>query len=71
MSEATTDAEEVVEEHTEQQEEATVSDCESASEEVDGRDAEQESTGFSDDFDSENEDEEQDESEDVGMAMSM
>ena len=34
MSEATTDVEEVAEEHTEQQEEAIVSDCESVFEKV-------------------------------------
>ena len=75
VSEALTDAEEVAEEHTEQQEETAVSEYESASEEVEEEPEERENTDFSDEFDGENEDEdlgeEQDETEDVGMAMSM
>ena len=75
MSEAPTDSERVVEEHTERQETAAVSDCESVSEEVGEQPEEQESTDFSDDLETEDTDEdeelddEQDESE--GMAMGM
>ena len=75
VSEVQTDAEEVAEEHTKQQEETAVSEYESASEEVEEEPEERENADFSDDFDGENEDEdmdeEQDESEDVGMSMSM
>ena len=75
VSEAPTDGEGVTEEYTEQEEEAAVSDPESASEEVGEEPEEQENTDFSNDFDGENEDEdideEQDEVEDVGMAMVM
>ena len=84
MSEAPTDSERVAEEHTERQETAAVSDCESVSEEVGEQPEEQESTDFSDDFDSESEEyenpdededldesENQNESEDMGMAMGM
>ncbi len=75
MSEAPTDSERVVEEHTERQETAAVSDCESVSEEVGEEPEEQESTDFSDDFDDEDEDldesEDQDESEEMGMSMGM
>ena len=70
MSDVPTDAEEVAEEHTEQQEEAAVSDFESISEEVGEEPEERESADYS-----ENEDEdlgeERDEAEDVGIAMSM
>ena len=84
VNEAPTDSERVVEEHTERQETAAVSDCESVSEDVGEQPEEQESADFSDDFDDESEesenpdededldeDEEQDESEDMGMAMGM
>lgn len=84
MGEASTDSERVTEEHTERQETAAVSDCESASEEVGEQPEEQESTDFSDDFDGESEEyenpdededldesEDQDESEDMGMSMGM
>ena len=55
VSGATTDAKEVAEEHTEQQEEAAASDCESVSAEVGAKDVEQENNDFSEDFDSGNE----------------
>ncbi len=84
VSEAPTDSERVTEEHTEQQETATVNDCESVSEEVGEQPEEQEGTDFSDDFDDENEESEnpdededldeskdQDESEKMGMSMGM
>lgn len=75
MSEAPTDSERVVEEHTERQETAAVSDCESVFEEVGEEPEEQESTDFSDNFDDEDEDldesEDQDESEEMGMSMGM
>lgn len=69
MGEAPTDSERVTEEHTERQETAAVSNCESVSEEVGEQPEEQESTDFSDDFDdeseeSENPDEDLDENED-------
>ena len=84
MGEASTDSERVTEEHTERQETAAVSDCESASEEVGEQPEEQESPDFSDDFDDESEEyespdededmdegEDQDESEEMGMSMGM
>lgn len=84
MDEAPTAPERAAEEHTEQQETAAVSDCESFSEEVGEQPEEQESADFSDDFDDESEEfensdededldesEDQDESEDMGMSMGM
>ena len=77
MSKAPTDSERVAEEHTERQETAAVSDCESVSEEVWEQPEEQESTDFSDGFAAEDTDEdeelddEQDEFEDQRMSMGM
>lgn len=77
MGEAPIDSERAAEEHTEQQETAAVSDCESASEEVGEQHEERESTDFSDDFEAgdtdedEELDDEQDEFEDQRMSMGM
>ena len=77
MYEESTVSERAAEEHTEQQETASVSDCESASEKIGEQPEEQERTDFSDDFETDdaNEDEEldeeQDESENQGMLMRM
>lgn len=73
MSKAPIDSERVAEEHTERQETAAVSDCESISEEVWEQPKGQESTDFSDSFAAEDvdEDEELYEDQDEGMAMGM
>ena len=76
MSEAPTASERAAEEHDERQETATVSDCESVSEEVGEQPEEQESADLLDDFDDESEetedlDDEMDESEDQGMSLGM
>lgn len=77
VSEAPTDSERVTEEHTERQETAAVSDCESVLKEIREQPEEQENTDFSDDFEAEDTDEdeelddEQDEFEDQRMSMGM
>lgn len=72
-SEALTASEEMAEEHTEAQETAIVSDCESVSKELEQEYEEQENDDFSEDFEPEGEDleEEQDEIEEMGMTMGM
>ena len=74
VSETPTDSERVAEKHAGQQETASMSDCESVSEEVGEQSNEQEGTVFSDDFDGESEESEnfdEGESEDMGMSMGM
>lgn len=72
MSQALTDSKEMTDEQAEQQETTFVSYCESVSKEVGEQHIEQESFGFSDDFDSQNElDEKHGEAEDMGMSMGM
>lgn len=73
MSKAPIDSERVAEEHTERQETAAVSDCESVSEEVWEQPKGQESTNFSDGFAAEDADEDEElyEEQDEGMAMGM
>ena len=73
MSKAPIDSERVAEEHTERQETAAVSDCESVSEEVWEQPKGQESTDFSDGFAAEDADEDEElyEEQDEGMGMVM
>ena len=73
MSKAPIDSERVAEEHTERQETAAVSDCESVSEEVWEQPKGQESTDFSDGIAAEDADEDEElyEEQDEGMGMAM
>lgn len=73
VSEVPTDSERVTEEHTERQETAAVSDCESVLKEIRKQPEEQENADFSDGFAAEDvdEDEELYEDQDEGMAMGM
>lgn len=59
VSEAPTDSERVTEEHTERQETAAVSDCESVLKEIRKQPEEQENADFSDDFEAEDTDEDE------------
>ena len=72
-SEALTTSEEMAEEHTEAQETAIVSDCESVSEELEQEYKEQDNDDLSENLEAEDEDleEEQDEIEEMGMTMGM
>lgn len=72
-SEALTASEKMAEEHTEAQETAIVSDCESVSEELEQEYEEQDNDDLSKDLEAEDEDleEEQDEIEEMGMTMGM
>lgn len=73
VSEAPTDSERVTEEHTERQETAAVSDCESVLKEIRKQPEEQENADFSDDFKAEDTDEDEEiyEEQDEGMGMAM
>lgn len=73
VSEAPTDSERVTEEHTERQETAAVSDCESVLKEIRKQPEEQENADFSDDFEAEDTDEDEEiyEEQDEGMGMAM
>ncbi len=72
-SEALTASKEMAEEHTEAQETAIVSDCESVSEELEQEYEGQDNDDLSEDLEAEDEDleEEQDEIEEMGMTMGM
>lgn len=73
MSKAPIDSERVAEEHTERQETAAVSDCESVLKEIRKQPEEQENADFSDDFEAEDTDEDEEiyEEQDEGMGMAM
>lgn len=75
MSKAPIDSERVAEEHTERQETAAVSDCESVLKEIRKQPEEQENADFSDDFEAEDTDEDEEiyeeQGEGMGMAMGM
>lgn len=73
MSKAPIDSERVAEEHTERQETAAVSDCESVLKEIRKQPEEQENADFSDDFEAEDADEDEEiyEEQDEGMGMAM